>query len=154
MIQHLETMVDHGLTIRDHGWPWSNNQRPWFTMVQQSEIMVDHGPTVSNHGWPWSNNQRPWLTMIWESVTMDNHGQFNDHGQPWSLTMIDDGIWWMTMVVHGWPSSTMKNGGPWLGFCLGMISIRCFNFCFKCWLTTHFRLIRILNQIKVYVEIH
>ena len=91
-----------------HGRPWSYDQElPWSTIfcwiTPWLMAMVAYSQQTSTmvcHGWPWSNNQWPWLTMF------DHGPAFSDHGWPW--TMVDDGIWWTTMVVHFQPSNTMK----------------------------------------------
>ena len=51
-------------------------------MIQQSGNMVDHGL-------PWS--------IIVSLITMADHA---------ILTMVNDGIWWITIVVYGRPSNT------------------------------------------------
>ena len=111
--KHCQTMVNHGsamfipqryvdLNVDKSGiWPWF---RPCHLI---SECGTDHG-------WPWSdhgcltmvNHGRQWWLF---NRTMVNHGStmvktLPDHGQPWSLTMVQP--WSLTMVQpwfnHGW----------------------------------------------------
>ena len=77
----------------------------WLPCDEFSRGYLMGRPSLVFHGWPWSINQWPWLTMSDHGPTFSDHG---DRGQLWSLTMVDDGIWWVTMVVHSQPSNTMK----------------------------------------------
>ena len=110
-IKIFRKLIHHFSIWWAHHTPWQSEALlyPLTAIV----TMADHGQQTSNmvfHVWPWSNNQWPCLTMVQHSMIMVDHGQCDAHGWSWSLTMVDDGIWWTAMVVHGRPSNTMNIG--------------------------------------------
>ena len=111
------TMVNHGQTMVNHGWPWSTMVTwPWSTMVSIVS-MVDHGQPCFgqvDHGQTWS----------FSNLTMVDHGHYklsmSDYGQPWSNVKVNI----LTMVDHGW--SSLECVWPWPGnfklwHCLTMV---------------------------------